>query len=159
MNPKQFYMGKAIRATAVLGILFGAVYFFAPTHTLSTSYNPAGPEQHMAAILACYPKDAAGSASQPIPNNSIQYVKETSRVFVNMPKDLYPQDLQSSWTTVAGNATAGSAGGGFGESVAATPNCWSSYADFEGSGEVDLRVKSVVEGVPDYFVRFIISPV
>ncbi len=141
------------------------VFFDGTTFVVLTGYQADDWIDYVAhtitldSIRTCYPKDAAGSASQPIPNNSIQYVKETSRVFVNMPKDLYPQDLQSSWTTVAGNATAGSAGGGFGESVAATPNCWSSYADFEGSGEVDLRVKSVVEGVPDYFVRFIISPV
>ena len=76
-----------------------------------------------------------------------------------MPKDLYLRDLKDSWTTVVGNATAGAVGGGFGESVAATSGCWSSYVDFEGSGEVDLRVKSTVEGTPDYFVRFIISPV
>lgn len=143
----------------MLGILFGAVYFFTPTHTPVTSHESAGSDQYMAAILACYPKSASGAEDTPIPNNSIQYLKETSRMFVNMPKDLYPQDLKDAWTTVAGNATAGTVGGGFGESVAATPSCWSSYMDFEGSGEVDLRVKSVVEGAPDYFVRFIVSSV
>jgi len=149
-------MSKKIILTII--VIFAAL---ACTFVVWKLHTPATqPDQYAAAILACYPKDAAGSASQPIPNNSIQYVKETSRVFVNMPKDLYPQDLQSSWTTVAGKATAGSVNEpGYGESVAATPSCWSSYMDFEGSGEVDLHVKSIVEGVPDYFVRFIISPV
>ena len=160
MNRKKIYIGiGAIGVIVMLGILFGAVYFFTPTHTPVTSHESAGSDQYMAAILACYPKSASGAKDTPIPNNSIQYLKETARMFVNMPKDLYPQDIKDAWTTVAGNATAGTVGGGFGESVAATPSCWSSYMDFEGSGEVDLRVKSVVEGAPDYFVRFIVSSV
>ena len=113
-----------------------------------------------AAILACYPKSPTGAADKPIPNDSVQRVKETSRMFINMPKDSYPKDIFHSWTTVAGNATAGyiSNGGLPGEGLDAIPGCWSTYMEFDGSGEVDLRVKSVVEGVPDYFVRFIVSP-
>ncbi len=80
-------------------------------------------------------------------------------MFINVPKDLYPQDLKDAWTTVSGNAVAGAAGGGFGEVEGTAPGCWSSYVDFEGTGEVDLRVKSIVESAPDYFVRFIVSPV
>lgn len=158
MKNKNIY--KGIGAIVVLGILFGAVYFFAPTHTPATSYDSAGSEQYMAAILACYHQDPGSDANKPIPNNSIQYLKETSRIFINMPKDLYSKDLQYSWTTVAGNTTASSVNEpGFGEAEGASPGCWSSYVDFEGTGEVDLRVKSVVEGAPDYFVRFIVSSV
>jgi hypothetical protein len=117
-----------------------------------------GSDQYAAAILACYSQSPTAAEDMPIPNNSVQYVKETSRMFINMPKDLYPQDLQSSWTTVGGNATAGSVNEpGFGEAEGALPQCWSSYVDFEGSGEVDLRVKSIVNGAPDYFLRFIVS--
>ncbi|MHB8860356.1 MAG: hypothetical protein ACYC48_01325 [Minisyncoccota bacterium] len=143
------------------------VFFDSTTFVVLTGYQADDWIDYVAhtitldSILACYPKSPTGAKDTPIPNNSVQQVKETSHMFVNMPKDLYPQDLQHSWSTVAGNATAGSVGGGYGESVAvaATPECWSSYMDFEGSGEVDLRVKSVVKGVPDYFVRFIVSPV
>lgn len=109
------------------------------------------------AILACYPHTPTGAADKPIPNDSVQRVKETSRLFINMLKDLYPRDLKDAWTTVSGNAVAGAVGGGFGEVEGTAPDCWSSYVDFEGSGEVDLRVKSVAEGTPDYFVRFIVS--
>ncbi len=140
-----------IIGVVVIGALIVIVYFFSQKTYLI--------DQHAAAILACYTGDSSGTTDQPIPNNSVQYVKETSRLFINMPKDLYPRDLQYSWTTVAGNASAGSVGGGFGEAEGAAPGCWSSYMDFEGSGEVDLRVKSVVEGAPDYFVRFIVSSV
>lgn len=150
MNRKNIY--KGIRVIMVLGILFGAVYFF------SQKTSPS--EQHMDAILACYHQESGSDANKPIPNNSVQYVKEASRMFINMPKDVYPEDLQYSWATVAGDATAGyvSNGGLPGEAEGAMPGCWSTYVDFEGSGEVDLRVKNVVEGASDYFVRFIVSP-
>jgi hypothetical protein len=121
-----------------------------------------GPDQYAAAILACYPNSPVGAEDTPIPNNSVQQVKETSRMFINMPKAFYPKVISSDdWTTVSGNATGGyvSNGGLPGESSHATPECWSTYVDFEGNGEVDLRVKSVVEGAPDYFVRFMVLPV
>jgi hypothetical protein len=61
---------------------------------------------------------------------------------------------------VSGNATTlwVSNGGLPGEGLDATPECWSTYFEFDGSGEVDLRVKSTKTDVPDYFVRFIIVP-
>jgi hypothetical protein len=146
MNRKDIY--KGIVAIIGLGILLGAVYFFA-----------AKPDQYAAAILACYPENTNGSAYQPVPNNSVQQVKETSRMFIKMPKDLYPKDILHSWTTVAGNATALyiSNGGLPGEGLDATPGCWSTYFEFDGNGEVDLRVKSIASDAPDYFVRFIVS--
>jgi hypothetical protein len=127
----------------------------------STTTDCAGSDQYTDAILACYNQNPGSDANKPIPNNSVQNVKETSRMFINMPKDLYPQDISRSWTSVSGNATGGyvSNGGLSGEAYGATQECWSTYVDFEGSGEVDLRVKSLVEGVPDYVVRFIVSPV
>lgn len=123
------------------------------------SHAPATPSD--AAILACYHQEPGSDANRPIPNNSVQQVKETTRMFINMPKSLYPKEFPDSWTTVSGNATGGwvSNGGLPGESYYATSECWSTYVDFEGSGEVDLLVKSLVPGAPDYFVRFIVTPV
>jgi hypothetical protein len=122
--------------------------------------NTAGFDQYATAILACYHQEPGSDINEPIPNNSVQNVKETSRMFINMPNDLYPKDISRSWTTVTGNATGGyvSNGGLPGEAVGALPGCWSTYVDFEGNGEVDLRVKSTVADVPDYFVRFIVGP-
>lgn len=152
---------RGIGALVVLGILFGAAYFFTRTHAPATPHDAARPDRYAAAILACYHQNPGSDANKTIPNNSVQQVKETSRMFINMPKDSYPKDILHSWTTVAGNATAGyiSNGGLPGEGLDATPGCWSTYMEFDGSGEVDLRVKGVVEGAPDYFVRFIVSPV
>lgn len=112
-------------------------------------------------IAACYTYRPGCGACTPVPNNSVRHVKETERHFINMPKDVYPKDISHSWTTVSGNATGGyvSNGGLPGEAQGVLSGCWSTYVDFEGSGEVDLRVKSAVEGVPDYFVRFFVEAI
>ncbi len=143
----------------VVSALVVVVYFFSQKTPQSKLHDVVKTDKYAAAILSCYPKSPIGAEDTQIANNSIQYVKETSRTFINMPKNLYPKNLQYFWTTVAGNATAGyvSNGGLPGEADGATSGCWSTYVDFEGSGEVDLRVKSIVEGAPDYFVRFIVS--
>ena len=96
-----------------------------------------------------------------IPNGSTNNLKETSRLFINLPKDVYTdKDHNLQFTTARGNATAGwvSNGGPYGEAMDVRPGCWSYYYDFEGSGEVDLKVKSAVKNVPAYFVRFIVGP-
>lgn len=145
----------------VVVILVIAVVAYIARYSTDGNGNGSASDTYASAIIACYPKKEGSSATQPIPNNSVQYFKETSRHFINMPKDLYPKDILHSWTTVAGNATAGwfSNSGLPGEGLDATPGCWSTGIDFEGSGEVDLRVPSTVEGVPDYFVHFVVSPV
>ena len=128
-----------------------------PTVSTGTTQPPSSaPVSYEEKIAACYPKNEG----QPILNNSIQHVVETSRRFVNVPKDFYPKNISSQFSTVSGNATAGwiSNGGLPGEGLDATPECWSTYYGFEGNGEVDLRVKSTVKNVPDYFVRFIVGP-
>ena len=141
------------------------VFFDGTTFVVLTGYQADDWIDYIAhtikldSILACYPKSSTGVEDTPILNNSVQQVKETSRMFINMPKDLYPKDISHSWTTVSGNATGGyvSNGGLPGEAFGVTPGCWSTYVDFEGTGEIDLRVRSVVKGVPDYFVRFFVS--
>jgi len=92
-------------------------------------------------------------------NNSIHNLTDTTRIFINLPKDLYPKEISSYFSTVNGNATAGwiSNGGLPGDGLDATPDCWSTYYEFDGEGEVDLRVKSTVKDTPDYFVRFLVS--
>ncbi len=112
-------------------------------------------------IAACYPPNEGCGACRPISNNSVQYMKETARQFINLPKDIYPyKNISSYFTTVSGNATAGyvSNGGLPGEGLEATPECWSTYFEFGGTGEVVLKVKSVIKGMSDYFVRFIVVP-
>lgn len=145
----------------VIGALVVVVHFFFQKNSPSDSRDAAGSDQYASSILTCYPKSQNGVEYQPIPNNSVQYVKETSRLFINMPKNLYQKYILRSWTTIAGNATSGyiSNDGLPGKAMATTSGCWSTYMEFDGNGEVDLRVKSIIKGVPDYFVRFIVSPV
>jgi hypothetical protein len=99
------------------------------------------------------------AACNSIPNNSTQTIKPTTRLFINLPKDIYPNKLHNlQFKKVRGNATAGwiSNAGPYGDSIRATPACWSYYLDFEGSGEIDLKVQSKMKGMPNYFVRFVV---
>ena len=93
-----------------------------------------------------------------LPNNSTQHVVDTSRMFINIPKDLYPDvHLQ----VASHGATAGyiSNGGPYGAAVEAQgkPDCWSYYFEFDGVGTVDLSSKSTTRGVPDYLIHFAVS--
>lgn len=97
-----------------------------------------------------------------IPNGSTQNITETTRLFINIPKDVYPdKEHNLQFKTVSGNATAGwiSNAGPYGEAFETTSDCWSYYYEFDGNGEVDLTVKGATKSIPDYFVRFIVSPV
>lgn len=92
-----------------------------------------------------------------IPNGSTQEVPETTRLFINLPKDVYPdKEHNLRFKTINGNATAGwvSNAGPYGEAFPAheNPGCWSYYYEFDGHGEIDLTVE------PDYSVRFIVGP-
>src|SRR5581483_5222994 len=92
-----------------------------------------------------------------IPNNSTQTIVTTSRLFINLPKDIYATpSLQ--FTTTSGNATAGtiSNAGPDGQAFQASDSCWSYYYEFDGIGEVDLAVKSSAAGQPDYSVKFMV---
>ena len=101
-----------------------------------------------------------------LPNGSSTNVTETTRMFINLPKDIYPNiNLQ---ITPRG-ATAGyiSNGGLYGYAIGARgkPNCWSYYLEFDRtpdnqrqSGKVDIGAKSGVNGVPDYLIHFNVVP-
>lgn len=110
-------------------------------------------------INACYPAEAGCSACAPKLNNTVHYVHSTTRMFINVPKDLYPKALFQYQTIVSGQASFGyiSNGGLPGYAFDGSPECWSTYVEFSGQGEVDLRIPSILEGVPDYFVRFIVD--
>ena len=128
-----------LAAMAVLLILGAGVWYF------SGQQNGPTLEQRLA---------ACGS----LPNGSTQTVTETSRMFVNIPKDLYPDvNLQ----VVAHGATAGfvSNGGPYGSAIGSQgkPDCWSYYFEFDRAGTVDLTSKSGVPGVPDYSLHVVVT--
>ena len=91
-------------------------------------------------------------------NGSTQTVSDTSRMFINLPKDLYPNvPLQ----ITSHGATAGyvSNGGPYGSAMGAQgkPNCWSYYLEFDGIGTVDLTSLSGVNNIPDYTLHFVVA--
>lgn len=148
-----------IVAILAVGILVGAARYAASVKNAPTAASAgytntqAGYKEADEKVLLC------GG----IPNGSTQNVIETTRLFINLPKDVYPdKEHNLRFKTVGGNATAGwiSNGGPYGEGYGAKGNsgCWSYYYDFEGIGEVDLTVKSGMKNAPDYVVHFIVRP-
>ncbi len=91
-------------------------------------------------------------------NSGTQNVVETTRMFINIPKDLYPAvDLQI--TSHGATANYISNGGPYGNAIGAQgkSNCWSYYFEFDGTGTVDLVSKSGMSGIPDYTLHFVVS--
>lgn len=93
-----------------------------------------------------------------IPNGATQEIAETSRLFINLPEDIYP--LESRKFTFNG-ATVGiiTSGEGLPPENGSIEEflknkCVTRYYDFEGNGAVDLKVKSAVPGIPDYGIHF-----
>ena len=165
----KFYVSAAPINPSLLG--FNATYVFA----LPARYNyafPAGYEE-VDKILASKPFTSLPSSGTPstngkilicggIPNGSTQNITETTRLFINLPKDVYSDKMHNLlFKTVSGNATAGwvSNGGPYGEGYGSevNPGCWSYYYEFNGTGEVDVTAKAGAASTSDYMVRFIVN--
>ncbi len=157
----KFHIGAAPINPTILG--YNANYVFA----LPARYNYAFPEgwREVDDILKGNPLKPLLSSSVPspdgkilicggIPNGSRENVKETTRLFINLPKDIFPdKENNLRFKTVSGNATAGriSNAGPYGEAFSGNNDCWSYYYEFDGKGEVDLTAN------PNYHVRFVIT--
>lgn len=95
-----------------------------------------------------------------IPNSTTQEIQETTRLFINLPEDIYPFENRqfTSNGATAGIITSGEGlppkNGSLEEFV--KNKCATHYYDFEGNGTVDLKVKSAVIGLPDYSLYFIV---
>lgn len=166
----NFHIGAAPVNPSRLG--FNATYVFA----LPARYNYAFPTgyEEVDKILQNNPLQPLPGSSAisddgkvllcgGIPNGSTQSVINTTRLFINLPKDVYPdKEHNLQFKTASGNATAGwiSNGGPYGEGFGAEDNsgCWSYYYEFDGNGEVDLTVKNGIKNAPEYVVRFIVRP-
>ena len=143
----------------ILIVAVGGYFVFVKKSELVAQQPTPTPTQTKTSTSTSYEDELATCKS--LPNSSTKKLVETSRLFINLPKDVYPyENIGSHFSTVSGNATAGyiSNGGLPGQAFEATPECWSTYFEFDGNGEVDLKVKSVIKGMPDYFVHFIIDP-
>lgn len=104
--------------------------------------------------------DKALEACGALPNGATVRLRETSRLFINLPKAFYPdRDHNLTFRTVQGDATAGwiSNAGRYGEALGApSAECWSYYFGFDGQGQVELMAKGTV-GAPDYRVTFVVT--
>ena len=96
-----------------------------------------------------------------LPNGSTTFARKTTRLSINLPREIYPTKILR--ITSLG-ATAGfiSNGGPYGYGFAARgkPNCWSYYFEFNltstnenGRGRVDISSKSAVRGIPNYLIH------
>ncbi len=104
--------------------------------------------------------DVALEACDAIPNGAVFEVVDTTRLFINLPKECHPdRDRNLQFTTLQGNATAGwvSNASPFGEAFG-TPSsqCWSYYFQFNGSGQLELRAEGTA-AAPEYKVKFVLA--
>lgn len=93
-----------------------------------------------------------------LPNGSEQRLRDTSRAFINLPRDTFPdKDHALSFVTASGTTKALwiSNAGPYGEALAATADCWSYYYEFDGPGEMVLTAS----GTQPYTVRFVVAPI
>ncbi len=99
-----------------------------------------------------------------IPNRSTLTVVPTTRLFINVPKDFYP-NIKLKVNSQGASATWVSNGGKYGFAIGAQgkPNCWSYYFDFELApkskvkrGTVDIESKSAFKGVSNYLLHFVV---
>ena len=91
---------------------------------------------------------------QSIPHGTTREVVETSRVFINLPEDIYPHENRK---FTFNGATAGIIQGGEGLYINdefVKNKCATHYYEFNGNGTVDLRVGSVTSGIPPYEIHF-----
>lgn len=141
--------------TPLLTLKFTETPFIKFTQTSPTLMS----QQVSDKIAACYHEGTGCSACEPKLNNSVQHIVATTRMFINVPKELYPKELFRYATTIGGNATMGyiSNGGPPGLAMDGSLECWSTYVEFDGQGEVELRIPSILIGVPDYYVRFVVD--
>jgi len=170
-NPRLVFLRKIISVKYILGVIGAALIIF-----ISLIYISVPPQINIEKVNMENPlpeiplSQSSGygsfeqklAACKAIPHGSTQTIAETTRLFVNIPKDIYPEKENNlKFSTVSGNAMAGyvSNGGLPGEAFEASSECWSYYVEFNGNGEVDLTVKSVINGMPDYLVHFIIGTV
>lgn len=78
-------------------------------------------------------------------------VPQTSRLFVNIPSDIY-SDINLQVAASGATANYVSNGGPYGYALGAQgkSDCWSYYFEFEGSGTVVFSSKSAIPAIPDY---------
>jgi hypothetical protein len=92
------------------------------------------------------------------PNGSTQTLNAASRMFINLPKDIYP-DVNLGVKSYGATVGVVSNGGQYGYALGAEqrPNCWSYYFEFGGDGRVDLSSQSASSSIPDYVIHIMVT--
>jgi hypothetical protein len=155
------------KATILLIIVIVAVVagilFWKPTDKI-VSITPAGEETPSPRRMQNgTPVQAADLARrlavcESISNGSTQDVHETTRLFINLPEDIYPYENRH-FTGNGATADTVSNGEGVGPQKSSMEEfvankCATHYYEFSGTGTVDLTVKSALAGIPDYTIHF-----
>jgi hypothetical protein len=163
---EEIYVSAAPINPSRLG--FNENYVFA----LPARYNYAFPEgfEEVEQILQKNPlravfKKSLSSEGQillcgGIPNGSTENIVSATKLFINLPKKLYPKKENAlKFATIVGDANANWVPntGPYGEAFETTKDCWSYYYEFDGVGAVDLSVTNHALGAPDYSIRFIVN--
>ena len=142
-------MHLSTRRKTVLIVIGVLVLILAVAFVRPGTDMPANPQSFLARRL---------SECGALPNGGIKTVRATSRMFINVPNDIYP-DINIKVTSHGATAGYVSNAGPYGYASGAEqkPNCWSYYFDFElapsnhgASGTVDFSATSTMSGVPDY---------
>ncbi len=98
------------------------------------------------------------SACGALPNGTTTTVRNATRMYIAIPKDIYP-NVNVALASNGATATWVADSGEYGAAATSTvkENCWSYYFEFDGQGTVDLISKSGVTGVSDYILHFIVT--
>lgn len=138
------------RTTGIAAIVASTLLVFSGTYAANGATRTSGELRNR--LIAC------GS----IPNGVSLTVVQTTRIFINLPKDFYP-NIKLNVTSRGATAASVSSGGAYGHAIDAQgkPNCWSYYLDFEltpnnktQSGTVDISSKSAFKNVSNYLIHF-----
>ena len=139
---------RRLKISIAIGVSIATVFFGLNAAAVSTHSNTDLNKR----LAAC------GS----IPNGSSLTVVETTRLFLFLPKDYYPNIKLSMNSHGAFAGSVSNAGAyGYAQSRDAKPGCWSYYLDFEltpnnktRSGTVDIGSKSAFKTVSNYLIHF-----
>ncbi len=164
----QFHIGAAPINPSLLG--YNSSYIFALPARYNYAFLPG--YQEVEQILSNNPLQILPQFSNissdtkilvcgGISNGSTQNIPETTRLFINLPKNDFPDKNNNlQFKTVSGNATSTwiSNAGPYGQAYQATANCWSYYYEFDGQGQIDLSAQNATTSQPNYLVHFIVGP-
>lgn len=97
-----------------------------------------------------------------VSNGSSLTVVQTTRMLINLPKDIFPNiKLKMLFHGASASSISNAGAYGYASGADGRPNCWSYFFDFEltaknntKSGTLDIGSKSGIPGIPNYLIHF-----